>query len=122
MGLFSGKKGMIFGLANKNSIAWGITQALQQEGAEIGLSYAGEILKKRVEPLAASINCDFVVECDVTSDTAIDAAFTQIGERFGTIDFLVHSIAFAPSELLGGRFVDSSAPVSGSRSTSAATA
>lgn len=108
MGLFSGKKGMIFGLANKNSIAWGITQALHREGAEIGLSYAGEILKKRVEPLAASIDCDFVVECDVTSDMAIDAAFTQIGARFGTIDFLVHSIAFAPSELLGGRFVDSS--------------
>ena len=108
MGLFSGKKGVMFGLANKNSIAWGITQALHREGAEIGLSYAGEVLKKRVEPLAASINCDFVVECDVTSDEAIDAAFAQIGERYGTIDFLVHSIAFAPSELLGGRFADSS--------------
>ena len=77
MGLFSGKKGMIFGLANKNSIAWGITQALHREGAELGFSYAGEILKKRVEPLAASINCDFVVECDVTNDAAIDAVFAQ---------------------------------------------
>jgi enoyl-[acyl-carrier protein] reductase I len=108
MGLFSGKKGMVFGLANKNSIAWGITQALHREGAEIGLSYAGEILKKRVEPLAESINCDFVVECDVTSDEAIDGAFARIAERYGAIDFLVHSIAFAPSELLSGRFVDSS--------------
>jgi enoyl-[acyl-carrier protein] reductase I len=108
MGLFSGKKGVVFGLANKNSIAWGITQALHREGAEIGLSYAGEVLKKRVEPLAASINCDFVVESDVTSDEAIDAAFAQIGERYGAIDFLVHSIAFAPGELLGGRFADSS--------------
>ena len=106
MGLFSGKKGLIFGIANKNSIAWGIAQALNAEGAELGFSYAGEILKKRVEPLAASIGVQFVEECDVTNDDAIDALFVKVAEHFGKIDFLVHSVAFAPAEELGGRFVD----------------
>jgi len=108
MGLFRGKKGLIFGVANKNSIAWGIAQALHQEGAELGFSYAGEILKKRVEPLAESIGASFVEECDVTSDDAIDDLFTKVQTHFGKLDFLVHCIAFAPSEELGGRFVDTS--------------
>jgi len=108
MGLFSGKKGLVFGVANKNSIAWGISQALHAEGAELGFSYAGEILKKRVEPLAESIGSTFVEECDVTDDDAIDALFEKVAAHFGKIDFLVHSIAFAPSEELGGRFVDTS--------------
>ncbi|MBW7882743.1 MAG: enoyl-ACP reductase [Caldilineaceae bacterium] len=108
MALFAGKKGLIFGLANKNSIAWGISQALHQEGAVLGFSYAGEILKKRVEPLAASVDSPFVEECDVTSDEAIDDLFARAASSFGTIDFLVHSVAFAPSEELGGRFVDTS--------------
>lgn len=108
MGLFSGKKGLIFGVANKNSIAWGIAQALHAEGAELGFSYAGEILKKRVEPLAESIGATFVEECDVTDDAAIDALFEKVAAHFGKLDFLVHSIAFAPSEELGGRFVDTS--------------
>ena len=108
MGLFSGKKGLVFGVANKNSIAWGISQALHAEGAELGFSYAGEILKKRVEPLAESIGSTFVEECDVTDDAAIDALFEKVAAHFGKLDFLVHSIAFAPSEELGGRFVDTS--------------
>lgn len=108
MGLFEGKKGLIFGVANKNSIAWGISQALHEEGAELGFSYAGEILKKRVEPLATSINSPFVEECDVTDDSAIDSVFEKAAQQFGSIDFLVHSIAFAPSEELGGRFSDTS--------------
>ena len=108
MGLFSGKKGLIFGVANKNSIAWGIAQALHAEGAELGFSYAGDILKKRVEPLAASIGAPFVEECDVTDDGAIDTLFAKVAAHFGNIDFLVHSIAFAPSEELGGRFVNTS--------------
>jgi enoyl-[acyl-carrier protein] reductase I len=108
MGLFSGKKGLVFGVANKNSIAWGIAQALHAEGAELGFSYAGEILKKRVEPLAESIGATFVEECDVTDDDAIDALFVKVADHFGKLDFLVHSIAFAPSEELGGRFVDTS--------------
>ena len=108
MGLFAGKKGIIFGLANKNSIAWGIAQALHEEGATLGFSYAGEILQKRVEPLAASINSPFVEECDVTDDAAIDNLFDKVQQQFGTIDFLVHSVAFAPREELGGRFVNTS--------------
>jgi enoyl-[acyl-carrier protein] reductase I len=106
MGLFTGKKGVIFGLANKDSIAWGITKALHEEGAELGFSYAGEVLKKRVDPLAASINSQFVEECDVADDAAIDSLFAKIGAHFGTLDFLVHSVAFAPREALGGRFSD----------------
>ena len=108
MGLFHGKKGLVFGVANKNSIAWGISQALHQEGAELGFSYAGEILKKRVDPLAASIGGKFVEECDVTDDEAVDATFRKAADHFGSIDFLVHSLAFAPSSELGGRFHDTS--------------
>lgn len=108
MGLFAGKRGLIFGVANKNSIAWGIAQALASEGAELGFSYAGEVLKKRVEPLAESIGSTFVEECDVTKEDAIDVLFEKVADSFGTIDFLVHSIAYAPREDLGGRFVDTS--------------
>ena len=108
MGLFDGKQGLIFGVANKNSIAWGIAQALHDEGATLGFSYAGEVLKKRVEPLAEGIGADFVEECDVTSDDEIDAVFEKAESRFGTLDFLVHAVAFAPKEELGGRFSDTS--------------
>ena len=106
MGLFEGKKGLIFGVANKNSIAWGIAEALHQEGADLGFSYAGEILEKRVNPLAASVGSTFVEECDVSDDAAIDAVFAKAKAHFGTIDFLVHCVAFAPREALSGRFVD----------------
>ena len=108
MGMFRGKKGLVLGIANKDSIAWGIAQALHAEGAELGFSYAGEIFKKRIDPLAASIGASFVEECDVTDDDAIDALFVKVGEHFGKLDFLVHSIAFAPKAELGGRFVDTS--------------
>lgn len=108
MGLYEGKRGLIFGVANKNSIAWGIAQALAEEGATLGFSYAGEILQKRVTPLANGLGSDFVEECDVTDDAAIDELFTKVQDRFGSIDFLVHSIAFAPREDLGGRFVNTS--------------
>ncbi|MCZ0937583.1 MAG: enoyl-ACP reductase [Caldilineaceae bacterium] len=108
MGTFDGKRGLIFGVANKNSIAWGIAQALAEEGAEIGFSYAGDFLEKRVTPLAESLGSRFVEECDVTDDTAIDDLFDKAGDHFGGLDFLVHSIAFAPREDLGGRFVDTS--------------
>lgn len=100
------EKGLIFGLANKDSIAWGISKALHDEGAELGFSYAGEILKKRVEPLAESINATFVEECDVTSDEAIDGLFAKAQAHFGTLDFIVHAVAFAPREALSGRFVN----------------
>lgn len=108
MGLYEGKRGLIFGVANKNSIAWGIAQALAEEGATLGFSYAGEILQKRVTPLANGLGSDFVEECDVTDDAAIDELFTKVQDSFGSIDFLVHSIAFAPREDLGGRFVNTS--------------
>src|SRR5690606_17893856 len=106
MGLMDGKVAIVFGVANKNSIAWGITRRFHEEGATIGLSYAGEALKKRVLPLAEEIGCDFVEECDVTDDEALDRTFERIRERFGRIDTLVHSIAFANREDVGGRFVN----------------
>lgn len=106
MGLLDGKAALIFGVANKDSIAWAITRALHAEGAQIALSYAGEVLKKRVLPLAQEINCDFVEECDVTRDDALDALFSKVQERYGKIDILVHSVAYATREDLGGRFVD----------------
>ena len=83
MGLFSGKQGLIFGVANKNSIAWGIAKALHEEGARLGFSYAGEILQKRVTPLAESIGSDFIEECDVTDDAAIDRLFRVPRHRTG---------------------------------------
>lgn len=104
-GLLKGKKAIIFGLANSNSIAWGITQALHRAGAEIGISYAGEILTKRVKPLAESLNIDFVDTCDVTSDSDLDATFGRIKERFGQIDILIHSVAYATREDLAGEFI-----------------
>lgn len=106
MGLMDGKVVLIFGLANKNSIAWGITKKLHEAGATIGLSYVGEIMEKRVMPLAAEIGCDFVEPCDVTDDAQIDALFEKAAARFGKVDTLVHSVAFANREDLGGRFVD----------------
>jgi enoyl-[acyl-carrier protein] reductase I len=107
MTLLSGKKGLILGLANKDSIAWGIAQALRDEGASLAFSYAGEVLKKRVIPLVESINAP-VYECDVTDDAAIDALFEWVRTEFGALDFLIHCIAFAPREELGGRFSDTS--------------
>ncbi len=106
MGLMDGKVALIFGVANKNSIGWGITQRLHQEGATIALSYAGEALEKRVRPLAEQIGCDFVEPCDVTSDEQLDEVFAKVQERFGKIDVLVHAVAFANRDDLDGRFVD----------------
>lgn len=108
MGLLDGKNALVFGVANKNSIAWGITQALHREGAQVGLSYAGEILERRVMPLAESLDIDFVEECDVTDDATIDSLFDKAADRFGTVDILIHSIAFAERDDLDGKFVDTS--------------
>lgn len=108
MGMMTGKTALIFGVANKNSIAWGITEALHREGATIGLSYAGEVLKKRVEPLAASIGCDFVDQCDVTDDAQLDGTFERAKKRFGTIDTLVHAVAFANREDIENKYLTTS--------------
>lgn len=106
MGLLDGKNALIFGVANKNSIAWGIVQKLHEEGANIALSYAGEMLEKRVMPLAEEIGCEFVEQCDVTSDEELDAVFEKYKNEFGSLDILVHSVAYAPREDLDGRMVD----------------
>jgi len=108
MGLMTGKTAIVFGLANKNSIAWGITEAFHREGAQIGLSYAGEVLTKRVKPLAESINCDFVEMCDVQDDAQIDATFEKIKARYGKIDVLVHSLAFADQKDLEDKYLTTS--------------
>lgn len=108
MGLLEGKTALIFGLANERSIAWGITQALHREGARIGLSYAGEALDRRVRPLAESIGCAFVEECDVTKDEHITAIAEKAAKAFGRVDVLVHSIAFALRDELTGPFYHTS--------------
>lgn len=108
MNLLSGKKALIFGVANKNSIAWGITEAFHAAGAEIGLSYGIPQLERRVLPLAESVNARFVEKCDVTSDEEIALTFAKAADHFGKIDILVHSIAYAPSVELEGRFYDTS--------------
>lgn len=106
MGSLDGKTALVFGVANKHSIAWGVVEALQREGATVGISYAGEVLEKRVFPLAKEAGIDFVEQCDVTSDEQIAAVFDKARARFGTLHTLVHSVAYAPSEDLGGRFRD----------------
>jgi enoyl-[acyl-carrier protein] reductase I len=108
MGLLSGKNALVFGLANDKSIAWGITQAFHREGAKIGISYAGEMLEKRVRPLAAQVGADFVEQCDVASDEQITAVAEKAKARFGEIDIIVHSIGFANKDELQGNFYDTS--------------
>ncbi len=106
MGMMDGKVALVFGVANKNSIAWGITQKLHEQGATIALSYGANILEKRVMPLAQEIGCDFVELCDVTSDEQLDAVFAKVQARYGKIDVLVHSVAFANREDMSGRFIN----------------
>lgn len=108
MGNLEGKTALIFGVANDHSIAWGIAQALHAGGAELGFSYAGPTLEKRVRPLAESIGADFIEQCDVTSDAEIDDVMAKAKERFGKVDILIHAIAYANREDLAGRFVDTS--------------
>ncbi|MDP4891189.1 enoyl-ACP reductase FabI [Cypionkella sp.] len=107
-GLMAGKRGLIMGLANDKSIAWGIAQALAAQGAEIAFSYQGDALKKRVLPLIQSIGMSEMVECDVASDDSIDALFAHLAQTWGKIDFLVHAIGFSDKNELRGRYVDTS--------------
>jgi enoyl-[acyl-carrier protein] reductase I len=106
--LMTGKRGLVMGVANDRSIAWGIAQAVAAQGAELAFTYQGEALGKRVIPLAKSLNCDFVVPCDVTDDASIDAVFAEIGKRWGKMDFLVHAIAFSDREELKGKYLNTS--------------
>jgi enoyl-[acyl-carrier protein] reductase I len=108
MKLLEGKKALIFGIANKYSIAWGIAKALHQNGAEIGLSYAVPQLEKRVNPLAEELGISFVEKCDVTVGEELENVFSRTADHFGEIDILVHAIAFAPMEELSGRYVSTS--------------
>ena len=108
MKLLEGKNALIFGLANKSSIAWGITQAFHEHGANIGISYAGEILEKRVVPLAESLGIEFIEPCDVTSDDQITEVAEKAKAKFGEIDILVHAIAFAKREELTGKYYNTS--------------
>jgi enoyl-[acyl-carrier protein] reductase I len=107
-GLMAGKRGLIMGLANDKSIAWGIAQAVAAQGAELAFSYQGEALKKRVEPLAASLGSDFLAECDVGDEASLDGLFASIKERWGALDFVVHAIGFSDKSELRGRYVDTS--------------
>jgi len=108
MGNLDGKTALIFGLANDHSLAWGIARALHAQGAKLAFSYGIPSLEKRVRPLAESLGADFIEICDVTDDAQIDAVFAQASERLGSIDILIHAIAFANREDLAGRFVDTS--------------
>ena len=105
-GLMEGKRGLIMGLANDKSLAWGIAKALAAQGAELAFSYQGEALAKRVRPLAAELGSDFLIECDVADMAALDTAFATLAERWPTIDFLVHAIGFSDKNELRGKYVD----------------
>jgi enoyl-[acyl-carrier protein] reductase I len=106
--LMTGKRGLIMGVANDRSLAWGIARTLAAHGAELAFSYQGEALAKRVEPLAREANSDFLLDCDVADDAALDAAFAKIAERWGGLDFVVHAIGFSDKNELRGRFADTS--------------
>lgn len=105
-GLMEGKRGLILGVANKRSIAWGICKALHEAGAELALTYQGEALRKRVEPLAAEVNATVIGHCDVTEAETIDTVFDRLHELWGKIDFVVHAIAFSDKDQLTGRYVE----------------
>ncbi len=107
-GLMAGRRGLIMGLANDKSIAWGIARMLAEHGAEMAFSYQGEALRKRVEPLAASLGTPIVQECDVGDEASLDALFAALRERWGTLDFVVHAIGFSDKNELRGRYVDTS--------------
>jgi len=105
MGLLDGKTGIIFGVANKRSIAWAIAQALSREGMRLAFTYQGERLKESVEELTTRMDGSVLLPCDVTTDAEIEAVFREVGEKFGKLDALVHSVAFAPREDLENEFV-----------------
>jgi len=105
-GLMAGKKGLIMGVANNRSIAWGIAQALHAQGAELAFTYQGDALLKRVKPLAESVDSDTLLSCDVTDMDQLDAVFSAIEEKWGKLDFLVHAIAFSDKDDLKGRYLD----------------
>ncbi|SCY62146.1 Enoyl-[acyl-carrier-protein] reductase [NADH] [Paracoccus tibetensis] len=105
-GLMAGKRGLIMGLANDKSLAWGIAKAVAAEGAELAFSYQGEALKKRVGPLAAQVGSSLVLPCDVGDEASMDALFAQLAQSWGSLDFLVHAIGYSDKEQLRGRYAE----------------
>ncbi len=105
-GLMAGKRGLIMGVANDHSIAWGMAKALREQGAELAFTYQGDALKKRVEPLAREAGSDFILDCDVVNEAQLDDVFKAIESKWGRIDFLVHAVAYSNKEELKGRYVD----------------
>jgi enoyl-[acyl-carrier protein] reductase I len=108
-GLMRGKRGLVMGVANNRSIAWGISRSCRAQGAELAFTYQGEALKKRVEPLAEEVGGQVVGHCDVTDPATIDAVFDEVASRWGGLDFLVHAIAFSDKDQLTGRYIDCTA-------------
>ena len=106
--LMAGKRGLVMGVANDRSIAWGIATAVHEQGAELAFTYQGEALEKRVRPLAESVGAALVLPCDVTDDASIDGVFTRIEQTWGQLDFLVHAIAYADKEELKGKYLQTS--------------
>jgi enoyl-[acyl-carrier protein] reductase I len=104
--LMAGKRGVVFGVANNRSIAWGITKAVTDQGAEVALTYQGEAIKKRVEPLAHGVGSKLVLPCDVTDQGSVESVFKALRAAWGSIDFLVHAVAFSDKAQLDGRYVD----------------
>ncbi len=107
-GQLAGKRGLIMGVANERSIAWGIAKSMHESGAELAFTYQGEAFGKRLAPLAASVGSDFMVDVDVTDDASLQVAFDQLASRWPTIDFLVHAIAYSDKNELTGRFINTS--------------
>jgi len=107
-GIMAGKRGLIMGLANDRSLAWGIAQQLREHGAELAFAYQGEAIKKRVGPLAAQLGSDLLIDCDVSDMAALDAAFDALRERWDSLDFVVHAIGFSDKNELRGGYVDTS--------------
>jgi enoyl-[acyl-carrier protein] reductase I len=107
-GLMAGKRGLIMGLANDRSLAWGIAKALADQGAELAFSYQGEALERRVRPLAQQLGSELLIDCDVSDIAMLDAAFDRLAETWPTIDFVVHAIGFSDKNELRGRYVDTS--------------
>ena len=109
MTLLTGKKGLIMGVANNRSIAWGIAEEAKRFGADLAFTFQGEALQKRVEPLAESVGSKIVIPCDVTDQASVDEAFAIIDKEWGKLDFLVHAIAYSDKEELRGKYLDTSA-------------
>ena len=108
-GLMKGKRGLIMGVANQHSIAWGIAQALHEAGAELAFSYQGDLFRKRVVPLVEPLKPAALIDCDVTDPASLDAAFAELGRVWGGLDFVVHAIAFSDKDQLKGRYVETTA-------------